>query len=80
MKIYIHNEVEIFLNSLQTHELAKVMRTIDLLERFGSNLGLPHSRHLKEGLLELRVHGKKEIRIFYCFNKLPRSKLRGIPQ
>ena len=67
MEISLLDEVEGFLAQLTPPELAKTLRTIDLLEKFGALLGLPHSRHLKDGLLELRVRGKREIRIFYCF-------------
>ena len=34
---------------------------------FGSNLGMPHTRPLDNGLFELRVKGKEGIaRVFYC--------------
>jgi len=69
MKIVVQNSVEKLLESLTPPELAKALRTVDLLEEFGHELGLPHSRHMSDGLLELRVRGKREIRIFYCFHK-----------
>lgn len=69
MQIIILDEVENFLSALQSEEIAKVIRTVELLEEFGNNLGMPHSRHMSDGLLELRVRGKREIRIFYCFHK-----------
>ena len=69
MKIDLLESVEIFLSSLQESEVAKVIRTIELLEEFGNNLGMPHSKHLSGGLLELRIRGTREIRIFYCFDK-----------
>jgi phage-related protein len=69
MQIDLLNSVEIFIESLTEKEIAKVIRTIELLEEFGNKLGMPHSRHMDDGLLELRVRGKREIRIFYCFNK-----------
>lgn len=69
MQIDLLDSVETFLSSLQDKEIAKVIRTIELLEAFGNNLGMPHSRHLTEGLLELRTRGTREIRIFYCFHK-----------
>lgn len=67
MDIVLYDAVESLLESLQPPELAKVLRTLDLLEEFGTQLGLPHSRHLSDGLLELRVRGKREIRIFFLF-------------
>lgn len=68
MKLDIPNNVENFLESLTPKEVAKVIHTLELLETFGHTLTLPHSRHLQNGLLELRVAGKRAVRIFYCFH------------
>lgn len=68
MQIIISDAVEVFLCSLSKKELAKVIRTIELLEEFGNTLNMPHSRHMADGLLELRVRGVREVRIFYCFH------------
>lgn len=68
MQITLLDSVETFLESLHEREIAKVIRTIELLEEFGNNLGLPHSRHMSDGLLELRIR-TREIRVFYCFHK-----------
>lgn len=69
MQIILLDSVETFLESLNAKEIAKVIRTIELLEEFGNDLGMPHSRHLSDGLLELRIRGTREVRIFYCFHK-----------
>jgi len=69
MEIILLDSVEIFLSSLTEKEVAKAIRTIELLEEFGNNLGMPHSKHMSDGLLELRVRGTREIRIFYCFHR-----------
>jgi len=69
MQIDLLSSVESFLETLTEKELAKVIRTIELLEEFGHKLGMPHSKHIDNGLLELRIRGKREIRIFYCFSK-----------
>lgn len=69
MKVVISSDVESFLNGLSEKEIAKVIHTLELLETFGHKLGLPHSRHMSDGLLELRISGKRALRIFYCFNK-----------
>jgi phage-related protein len=69
MEIILLDSVETFLSSLTDKEVAKAIRTIELLEEFGNSLGMPHSKHLSDGLLELRIHGTREIRIFYCFDK-----------
>ena len=69
MQVILLHQVEEFLESLNSKELAKAIRTVELLEEFGNQLGLPHSRHLADGLLELRVRGTRELRIFYCFHR-----------
>jgi phage-related protein len=69
MDIILLGSVETFLSSLTEKEVAKVIRTIELLEEFGNDLGMPHSKHMSDGLLELRIRGTREIRIFYCFHK-----------
>lgn len=46
---------------------AAYARLTDLLEEFGMDLRLPHSRAMGEGLFELRPKGKEGIaRVFYC--------------
>jgi hypothetical protein len=69
MQVILLDSVEIFIDAMNPHEIAKIIRTIELLEEFGNDLGMPHSRHLSDGLLELRIRGIREIRIFYCFHK-----------
>ena len=68
MQVILLDSVEAFLESLNEKEIAKVIRTVELLEEFGNDLGMPHSRHMSDGLLELRIRGTREIRIFYCFH------------
>lgn len=54
---------------MQTLLLDPVETFIESLEEFGNDLGLPHSRHMSDGLLELRIRGTREIGVFYCFHK-----------
>ena len=68
MEIILFDSVDTVLAALSDKEVAKTIRTIDLLEAFGSNLTMPHSKYLTDGLLELRIRGTREIRIFYCFH------------
>ena len=73
----IGNSLEKFITSLEKPTIAKVLRTIDLLERFGEKLTLPQSKKISSDLFELRVHGKQEIRIFYTFHKSQIFLLHG---
>lgn len=69
MEIHITTAVNEFIVSLEESAIAKLLRTIDLLEKFGNQLQLPHSKSIGHGLFELRIHGRKEIRIFYGYHK-----------
>ncbi len=69
--------LEKFIKSLQKPTIAKVLRTLDLLEQFGSKLGPPHTKKISTNLFELRVSGKQEIRIFYVFHKSDIFLLHG---
>lgn len=53
--------------SFQTQ--SKITHLLDLLELHGSTLGMPHSKRLDKNLFELRIRGKQELRILYCFQK-----------
>ncbi len=51
MQIDLLNSVETFIEKLNEKEIAKTIRTIELLEEFGNSLGMPHSKHIDDGLL-----------------------------
>ncbi len=59
--------VDEFIKKQQPQTKAKIAHVIKLLKLYGNKLGLPHSKALGSGLYELRVRGKKELRIIYCF-------------
>lgn len=64
---YPYEDVEQFILELPPSLAAKYFRLTDLMLEFGSNLGMPHSKAMSDGLFELRVKGKDGIaRIFYC--------------
>lgn len=47
--------------------LARFLRYSERMEKFGPDLGMPHSRVLGDGLCELRLKAPRAIaRIFYC--------------
>jgi phage-related protein len=58
--------VEEFIDSLDAKSQARIARTLDLLEEFGPNLGMPYARHLEKQLWELRIRqAKNRYRIIY---------------
>lgn len=61
--------VENFIRSLDASTIAKTIHIIDLLEKHGPQLNMPHSRKLNSDLYELRIRGKQEVRIIYAFMK-----------
>ena len=55
-----------FIDSLDAKSRARIARTLDLLEEFGTDLGMPYARHLEKQLWELRIrHGRNRYRIIY---------------
>ena len=69
--------LEEFIASLDKPTGAKVFRAIDLLERFGSTLGMPHSKKISPQLFELRTKGQREVRILFTFYKNNAVLLHG---
>lgn len=62
--------VKDFIDGLQVDTQTKVGRQLDLLERYGYELSMPHAKSLGDGLMELRVRsgrGMQEVRVFYAF-------------
>lgn len=58
--------VEEFINSLEVKSQARIARTLDLLEEFGIELGMPYTRYLEKQLRELRIRvGRNRYRIIY---------------
>jgi len=70
MKILFYSEeIERFINELGKQTIAKVLGTLDLLEKFGSDLKMPHSKKITGGLFELRIRGVQGVRFLYSFQK-----------
>jgi len=64
---YFNERVEKAVLDLPKGLLAKYLHLTDLMLEFGSDLGLPHTKAMGDGLFELRVKGKEGIaRVFYC--------------
>ena len=46
----------------------RFIRLVELMEEYGTNLGMPHTRALGDGLFELRVKGQEGIgRVIFCY-------------
>ncbi len=61
--------VDEFIRKQQPQVRSKIVHNVRLLRQYGNMLGMPHSKALGGGLYELRIRGKEELRIFYCFTQ-----------
>ena len=65
--IYFNSVVEKNILKLPYDLLARYLRLTDLMIEFGPNLGMPHTKAMKDGLFELRLKSKEGIaRVLYC--------------
>ena len=74
---FFDSALESFIGLLEKSTIAKVLRTIDLLETFGNRLGLPHSKKIERDIFELRIRGRQEVRLFYAFYRQEIILLHG---
>ncbi|HTE22885.1 MAG TPA: type II toxin-antitoxin system RelE/ParE family toxin [Candidatus Limnocylindria bacterium] len=61
--------VQKFIETLPKIPHAKLLKELDLLEKYGTELGMPHTKPIGAGLIELRARGKQEVRVLYVFAK-----------
>lgn len=61
------NNLEEEILALPNKLLARYLKLAELMEKYGGDLGMPHTEALGKSLFELRVKGKEGIaRVFYC--------------
>lgn len=64
---YYNEDVRLEIEALPSGIRASYVRLTELLEEFGLDLRMPHSRAMGQGLFELRPRGREGIaRVFYC--------------
>ena len=64
---YYSEDVRLEIEALPVGMRASYARLTELLEEFGLELRMPHSRAMGSGLFELRPRGREGIaRVFYC--------------
>lgn len=59
------NVIEDFISSLEFSTQAKILRSLDLIEKFGPRVGMPHVKKISRSLFELRIRGKQEVRLLF---------------
>lgn len=65
--IYYNDAIQNEIASMPVGIQARYLRLTDRMCLYGANLGMPHTRAMKNGLFELRLKSKEGIgRVFYC--------------
>lgn len=65
--VYYNKVIEEQILAMPESLLARYLRMADLMIEMGPNIGMPHTKYMGDGLLELRLKGKEGIaRVFYC--------------
>jgi phage-related protein len=64
---YHSEKVQEEIKTLPKTLIAKFIKLTERMLIYGPDLGMPHTRSMKEGLFEIRLIGKEGIaRVFYC--------------
>jgi phage-related protein len=64
---YFNRKVKTEIEAWPAGIYADFLRLVQLMERYGADLRMPHSRAMGQGLFELRCRGGEGIgRVFYC--------------
>ncbi len=66
---FINPSLRDYIYSFEKPTFSKFIRLSDLLEKYDKKLGMPYSKQIQSNLYELRIRGKQEVRIFYCFHQ-----------
>ena len=61
--------VKEFIKTLSDSTISKVAKSIDLLEKYGTFLCMPHCKKITRDIYELRIRGKEEVRVLYFIQK-----------
>jgi DNA repair protein RadC len=65
--IYYNKRLQEEIINLPDTLLARYVRLTDLMQKYGPDIGMPHTKSFGNGLFELRLKGKEGIaRVFYC--------------
>jgi phage-related protein len=65
--VYFHNNINLFIRSLEDRVSAKVNSAIKYLSIEEYHLSMPYSKKIEKDIYELRISSIQNIRIFYTF-------------
>jgi|ERR1035437_178264 phage-related protein len=75
--IYWNDKLEKFIEGLDPETRMRIDRTRETLEQLGHLIDMPDSKSLGQGLFELRLLGKKQVRLLYIFKNNKAYILHG---
>ena len=78
MQVIYLPEIKRFVKNLDLNLKKQVLTLVEVLINQGHLLRMPYSKALGKGLFELRIIGKIQIRVFYCFHKNIAYLLHGV--
>lgn len=64
-----HKPLQDFINTLSKPTKSKIIRSVELLESYGVQVGMPHVKKIDKNLYELRIRGTEEVRILFTKEK-----------
>lgn len=77
MEIFYHNKtIKKFIDSLDSNSKKQVVKNLELLEEYGYEIGLPHSKSIGNGLFELRCISSG-VRFLYIYHNNSALILNG---
>lgn len=66
---FIDKHLEDFVRSLDKLAHNRVLRMLDVLEKAGYQIRMPHAKKVSRDLFELRIQGAEQIRIFFTYHQ-----------
>ena len=66
---YYDKKIKKFIDSLEEDSRKQVIKNLELLEEYGYEIGLPHSKSIGNGLFELRCIGSGARFLYIYYNK-----------
>jgi hypothetical protein len=67
MKVDIFPRVTKFINDQDLQTSARIQKMLETLEMEGYKIEMPYSKQIGNNMYELRIKGKKQVRLIYTF-------------
>jgi phage-related protein len=66
--IFANDKIIDFIDGMDRKIIQRIHQMLKRLREYGYELRMPHSKPIGDGLFELRILGKKQVRIIYAFD------------